>query len=280
MTESINKIKCKIFATDLDGTVIFEGEDRGARVTPRTSAALLRLQEKGVAVTLASGRMHESIAIIARDLGLKGPVISYNGAMLRLPGPNNGDWQPPSLHQPLEAGLAAEVVEYAEEHNVALNYYLDGRLYARRFDPWWDIYQGRTSSPMSEVKTLTQFKGRQPTKMLMIAQPPEIIRLKGLMEARFNGRVKLMITSDEYLEFMHPKADKGEALRVLAGLLGVEQSQIVAAGDGRNDLGMLEFAGTSLAVTTGRPDLHPHADFMVGPPEGDGVAEFIETHLL
>ena len=264
----------RLFVTDLDGTVLIDRGVEGSHSTPRLRAALGALQRAGVAVCLASGRMHESIRHIAQDLGVAGPIISYNGAMLR--GPQDELW----THHTLDAALAAEVVELAEARGLPLNYYLDGVLYARKIQPWWDLYHGRTSSPMQAVESHRPLAGSRPTKLLIYTQPATVLALRAELAPRLAGRCDLMITADEYLEFIPHGADKGHALAELAGRLGLRADQVAAAGDGWNDLGMLRWAGTSIAIATGREDLKAVAGAVVAGPEEDGLAEWIEQNLL
>ena len=204
----------RLFATDLDGTVLIDRGVEGSHSTPRLKAALRSLQAKGVTVCLASGRMHESIRHIGAEMGIVGPVISYNGAMLR--GPADELWS----HETLEPDLAAEVVALAEARGLPLNYYLDGVLYARKIQPWWDLYQGRTSSPMQPVESHATLAGRRPTKLLIHTSPRAVLDLRLELEPRLAGRCQLMITADEYLEFIPLKADKGHALADLAARMG------------------------------------------------------------
>jgi hypothetical protein len=218
--------------------------------------------------------MHESIRTIGAEMGVGGPVISYNGAMLR----DAGDRI--LARHALDAALAVEITDLAESRDLPLNYYLDGVLYARRIQPWWDLYQGRTSSPMREVASHSELRGNAPFKLLIYAQAATIRSLRQELEPRFAGRCRLMITADEYLEFIPLDADKGHALSELAGNLGLQPSEVAAAGDGWNDLGMLEWAGLGIAMASGRRELQQSADVVVAGPEHDGLAEYIERHLL
>jgi Cof subfamily protein (haloacid dehalogenase superfamily) len=264
----------KLFATDLDGTVLIDRGAEGSHSTPRLKAALRALQARGVTVCLASGRMHESIRHIGAEMGVGGPVISYNGAMLR--GADDQLWE----HQTLEAGVAQEVAGLAEARGLPLNFYLDGVLYARKIQPWWDLYHGRTSSPMVAVDSHRALAGRRPTKLLIHTEPAAVLALRDELAPRMAGRAQLMITSDEYLEFIPPEADKGHALAALAQRLGLQAGEVAAAGDGWNDIGMLRWAGTGIAMASGRADLHAHADHVVPGPEDDGLAAWVERHLL
>jgi Cof subfamily protein (haloacid dehalogenase superfamily) len=268
------KLGCKLFVTDLDGTVLIDEKEAGCRSTPRLKEALRALEASGTRICLASGRMHESIRLISQDLGISGPVISYNGAMLR-------DQDDGLLsHHTLDAELAAEGVALADERGLSLNFYCDGLLYARKIQPWWDLYQGRSSSPMRPVDSLQPLLGRRPTKLLYCAPAEVISALKEELTPQFEGRATLLITANEYLEVMPLEADKGHALADLASRLGLEAKDVVAAGDGNNDIGMIRFAGTGIAISNGREALKAHADIVVGPPEKDGLAEFIENNLL
>jgi Cof subfamily protein (haloacid dehalogenase superfamily) len=271
------KIRCKLFATDLDGTVLFE-KNGNSDSTLRTRRALQRLQAQGTTVALASGRMHESMVLISRHLGVKGPILSYNGAMLRLAGERG--WRQPSLFLPLDAGLAKEVIDFSAARGVALNFYHGGKLYMQKSTIWTDLYLGRTSSPTVLVSSLEKMRGKRPAKLLMMDHPSRIVRLRDELAPRFAGRANVVITNKEYLEFMHPRVNKGSTLSELAGLLGVKRQDVVAAGDGFNDVEMLGWAGTSVSIRTAPPKVRRMAHHVVAAPSEDGLAAFIEERLL
>ena len=265
-------MRCKLFVTDLDGTILVDNGAEGVSLPLRTRAALERLSAQGVTVCLASGRMHESIRIVSD--AFEGPIISYNGAMVHL-----ADHSMLS-HHPVDVGVSDEVIEFAERHDLPLNFYSDGRILSRRFHPWWDLYEGRTCSPMVEVKSLLPYRGKVATKLLLMSDPMRIRALEMEFRPRFKGLAHVLISSDEYLEFMAPTVNKGEALGRLAGHLGVKKEEIVAAGDGTNDIEMLQGAGCAVAVMGGRQGVKDLAHHIVAGPEHAGVADFIEKNLL
>jgi hydroxymethylpyrimidine pyrophosphatase-like HAD family hydrolase len=199
--------------------------------------------------------------------------------MLRLPD-GHGGWAEPSFHRPLDAGVAAEVIDVCQARGLSLHYYLGGKLYARRFSPWWDIYEGRTASPMQAMDSLLPLKGTQPTKMLIFTKPATVLALRDELAPRLAGLAEVVITQDEYLEFMRPGVNKGAALKTLAGLLGLSREQVAAAGDGNNDVEMLQAAGLAIGIRGGREALRAVATVLVDPPEEDGLARYIEEKLL
>jgi hydroxymethylpyrimidine pyrophosphatase-like HAD family hydrolase len=76
------------------------------------------------------------------------------------------------------------------------------------------------------------------------------------------------------------EADKGHALADLTARLGFKASDVIAAGDGYNDIGMISFAGTGIAISNGRQALKDRADVVVDPPEAEGLSRYIEENLL
>jgi 5-amino-6-(5-phospho-D-ribitylamino)uracil phosphatase len=86
---------------------------------------------------------------------------------------------------------------------------------------------------------------------------------------------------DGYLEVTGPESDKGSALALLAALLGYEAGEVVAFGDGPNDVSMLSWAGWGVAVgERAHPDVLAVADERVAPPEELGVAKWLERNVL
>lgn len=266
--------RCRLFVTDLDGTVLVDDGSKGCHLPDRTKKALSALHASGVTVVFASGRMHESMRVVAASMDFKGPIISYNGAMIR-------DAEDKILHHaPLDVAVSDEVVDWAETHDLALNFYQEGKILSRRFHPWWDIYEGRTCSPMQEVKSLRPYLGSSATKLLLMSQPDAIKKFEIQLKERFAGKANVLVTMDEYLEFMSLGVDKGEALKRLAAHLGVAREGIVAVGDGYNDIEMLRYAGVGVAIENGRQAVKDEADHVVASPEEGGVAGFIEKYLL
>ena len=268
----------KMLVTDLDGTLIYEHKDGGSRATDRTAEAIRKLQAKGVAVVFASGRIHQAMTHIADHMGVRGPIVSCNGAQIWHPDvKENGGML---FRQPLDLEIAKEVVLDCQERGLLLNYYLPEGIYAHRFTPYWDIYHGRTSAPMHSVDSLVPFLDRAPTKLLIFSDAKKIQKLKVEWEDRLGGRANVLVTADEYLEFMAPEVNKGKAVQLLLKHMNLKTSALAAAGDGHNDLEMIQLAGLSLAVSSGRQELIAAAHHVIAPPDQSGLAQFIEEYLL
>ena len=256
----------RIIALDLDGTLF---DDRG-EISPLDQAALRRFHAQGGLVVLASGRMTAAIRPTGARLGIDGPIIAYNGAMVRdaLARGNTV-----LLHQPLPARYADELVDYAHRERFHLNYYLDDVLHAwddpelRRYA---DIYARQTGSIFHFAPDLRAFRGSSPTKIILITDrsvpgrynPRGRDELYDLWQRRWGEEVRITRTNPNYLEFWNREVDKGTALAAIALHYGIPREETMAFGDARNDLPMLRWAEVGVAVANAEEEVKAAADYV------------------
>jgi Cof subfamily protein (haloacid dehalogenase superfamily) len=266
----------RLIALDLDGTLL---DDQG-EISSSDAEALRSFAQSGGLVVLASGRMTDNILPFFDQLGLDGPSIGYNGALAREARPEGG-LRPRArasggqviLERGLPARYADELIDYTRREGFHLNYYSEERLYARddaglrRFA---DLYSRQTGAVFHFLPDLERFRGREPTKLIVITDPTDPGRpdprhrdeLHQVWQARWGSEVTIMRTNPEYLEFYHREASKGAALAAVAAHYGVERSLTLAFGDNYNDAPMLEWAGCGVAVANAREEVKAAADWV------------------
>jgi Cof subfamily protein (haloacid dehalogenase superfamily) len=260
----------RLIAVDLDGTLLVNSET----IPPRNLEALRRAISQGVTVAIATGRVHQSAVQFVEQLGVENsPVISYNGAMVRLPHASE-----PLLHYTLDPSTASSIVQYCVSEGHHLNYYIDDEIYCTHIDHWVRLYIKRTNDVFHPVGDLRQFAGMSPTKVLLTAYPHEVDRLLPDLQDLFSKQAYVTRSMPEYIEFLNPQASKGAALAWLADHLGLRQDQVMACGDMLNDLPMIEWAGIGVAMPSAEEGVRAAADFVPG-HETEGVAEAIEKYL-
>ena len=81
------------------------------------------------------------------------------------------------------------------------------------------------------------------------------------------------------VEINHKDANKGAALLALASHLGLDRSQVMAFGDGLNDVSMIRAAGIGVAMQNAVAEVKAAADLITGSCEDSGVAQTIEKIL-
>jgi Cof subfamily protein (haloacid dehalogenase superfamily) len=270
-------VKPRLLAMDLDGTLV--GPD--LIISARNRAAIREARDRGVFVTLATGRMLRSTLPFARRLSLETPVICYQGAMVAEP--VTGEVL---LHRTVPLALAREVVELAEERAWHIHYYVDDVMYVDEMRPQVAEYTSIVTDAMPRaVGNLCAFldrlpNGSEPTKLLIIGDQAATTATLSELRERFSTRLYITRSLPTFAEVANRECSKGAALAWLAGRLGVAQADTVAIGDGLNDLEMVLWAGTGAAVGNAVPELKAAADYQASTVDRDAVAEVIERFLL
>jgi len=264
----------RLLACDLDGTLM--GDD--TIVSPRVRQALRAAQDQGIHVTLATGRGFSATLPFARLLNITVPIICYQGGLIKHP--QTGEL----FHRAtMNQELALQVVETACVHNWHIVVYIDDAAYVQQFrypSNFYDTLLGLNVSQVNDLGRVIKDNGSDPAKILLVAEKFEADRVQAKMESLFGQEMKIVRSHDLFVEGNPLGVDKGNALRRLAGHLGVSQTQVMAIGDQSNDVSMLAWAGLGVAMGSGSEAALATADWIAPPLSADGAAVAIERFVL
>ena len=267
-----NMSKYSLVAIDLDDTLL----NGDLSLSRRSIETINKVKNAGVNVTLATGRMFCSAKKYAQQLGIDIPLITYQGALVKSPCEREL-----VLHRAVPLELARQVIRdikrYGDFH---INVYIDDKLYAEKMTDAGVRYQKISQVKVNTVGDLLKFLKEPPTKVLVSATEEEVDYLLNELKPVYRDDLHVTKSKPYFLEFSHPKANKGDALAVLADRLGVERDRIIAIGDGYNDVEMFEYAGLSIAVGNARDEIKKLADYVTLPNDQDGVAKALEDIIL
>jgi Cof subfamily protein (haloacid dehalogenase superfamily) len=239
-------------------------------VDPRDEAALRAARERGLLVAACTGRPYSGAVQWVRRFGLTEPLICYQGAQVRAP---DGALL---LDHGIPHELAMEVIRFARERHLHVNAYRDDILLVEHDTPEGREYAHHSGLEPEIVPDLDRAMGPTTPKLVIVAAEEEIDQLLPEVRQRWKDRLFVATSLPTYLEMTIPHADKGTALRFLAEKLGVPREQTVAAGDGRNDLPMISWAGLGVAVEGSPPEVLAAADRVVGRPGTGGLAKLLD----
>jgi Cof subfamily protein (haloacid dehalogenase superfamily) len=267
----------QLVVSDLDGTLVPYCTDR---ISKRTVQAVTALRENGVEFTIATGRSWAQAKPIVTQLEITCPVIVQAGALVV--DPTSGRH---IRTQPLRPKLETKLRQLRQGSLIdqfclaeSGNYYAT-RISTRSGD--WLYRFGENCSLVSEWR-------HQPTeiiKHLFIGAETALQQLGLQIKTQITPNPNLIFwppdpqqrNDDWFLEVFDPLASKGQALQWLVGQLGVKMEAVIAFGDGGNDLDMVQQAGMGVAIRGGASELVAVADYLTGPPEADGVADFLSS---
>ncbi len=268
-----------LVASDLDGTLLLparRGRDAGddvdlGSISNHTRGVLDQVRDKRIEVVAVTGRPPRWVHAV--DLG-PGVAVCSNGAVVVDLG--TGDVV---MERVLAPDISAEVVSRLR----AL--YPDG-IFAVEFPdgvameaPWAATIPAALAAPqVGRAEDIV----RRPAAKVLMKVPGQ--RGDAFIDAATEaiGDIAVVTASGglQLIEVSAPGVDKATTLALLAGDQGIGAEHVVAFGDARNDLPMLAWAGTGVAMADAHPSVIAAADDVTGTNAEDGVATWLERHVL
>ena len=262
----------RLLALDLDGTLI--GDD--LVISPRVRRAIAAAQERGVIVTLATGRMFDATLTFARDLGITAPLLCYQGALLQAPNSNV-----PLYRATMEPALVREALEWQARRGWHVLLYAGDDVFIAEQRHPESFYHALLGERLVWVDSLLLvLEQHEPLKFIFVAEPPEADHIEAELRRRFGGRMEVVRSHAMFVEGNPLGVSKGDGLRRLAAHLDVPQAQVMAVGDQGNDTTMIAWAGVGVAMGDGSPAAKAVADWIAPSLAEDGVAAAIERFVL
>ena len=269
-------MKYKLLVLDVDGTLLNSNKE----ITARTLAALLKVQQMGVHIVLASGRPTNGVMPLAKALELDhygGFILSYNGGQII-------NVQTGELL--FEKRINPEMLPYldkkAKKNDFAIFTY--HKVYILTDKP--DNKHVKEEAALNNMRVIgvdnfPEAVDFSPCKCVLASDnEEELVGLENHWKKRLDGVLDVFRSEDYYLEVVPQFINKGNTLGVLMEKLKITTEQVVAIGDGIADVPMLQLAGTSVAMGNARDSVKSCTDFTTLANDMDGVAVAVETAIL
>ena len=254
----------ELIALDIDDTLIpYLGE-----VTERVSDAIAAAQAAGITVTLATGRTLSTTAPVARAAGIEGWVVCSNGAVLATVEPetiiDTKTFDPEPVVQ--------QLLEHVPDAEFAVE----------------DVHGMFHATHMFRAGTLGLSIRQVPMEhLLQVPSVRLVVRSASLAEVGFGEVIERTgvhttvygIGDVAWMDVSRPGVTKASMLAELCTRLDLNPARTLVIGDGPNDIEMLRWAGTGIAMGHAEPWVREAADAVTAAEAGVGVAEVIEAML-
>lgn len=264
-------MKYKLLAVDVDGTLL----NNKREITPKTKEKIHEAIGKGIVFTISSGRPVQGVQLITRQLGADVPVITYNGAMVI-----TGESRKIIYSCTMKKEDAIQVDRLGKERDTTIAVWSDNQLYVNRMDVRAAKYSELSGTEPKLYDDIEELIIKGINKILWYDEVERINIFQKELRDMLNPTINYHTSQPFFLEFVDVNASKAIALGKMGEFYGISREEMIAVGDGFNDLSMIEYAGLGVAMENAPPEIKMAADFVTLSNENDGVAYVIEKFIL
>lgn len=270
----------RMIGLDLDGTLL----TRDKRLTKENETALREAARRGIVVVPVTGRPYSGIPQEIADLSFIDYAITSNGAVIT-------DCAGNKIIREccMTVQTASMVMGRAEGESIIREYFTRGygyhdpatrELLRERFGQTPVIHYLKRSRILVEDISASLLGEKDGIENISIMCRSLADREKIRERLEELSGIRIIVPWETDLEITSDQAEKGEALLALGAMLGLTREEIMAVGDGSNDLGLMKAAGLSVAMGNSDPEVLKAADHVTEDNEHDGVAQAIRRFAL
>ncbi|MGL4336680.1 MAG: Cof-type HAD-IIB family hydrolase [Turicibacter sp.] len=264
----------KMIVLDLDGTLMSSKNE----ILPETKQALFKAQESGIMIVLASGRPTYGMVKAAKELRLDeypGYILSYNGGRIIAVQTNEMIYD-----DSLTPEICHELYDLSREMNVNIMAYEDEAIVTMDDDEYIQKEALINAMPINRVADFKQAVTFNSVKCLCTGEPGHLAQVELQMKERLGDRISICRSLPFFLEFMPQNINKAYSLQKLLDHVGLDKSQLIACGDGYNDLPMIEFAGLGVAMDNAVDEVKAKANYVTASNDENGIGLVIEKFIF
>lgn len=263
-------MRVEAIVLDLDGTLLTS--DR--KISKKTKDILYKFREQGTEIIIATGRTYKSLREYKIALGLDTPVVCFNGAKVV-----DGSTEETLFEYPVKEGEVKELIKISREMGVHLNLYQDEVWYVEHEGEETDIYK-EISELDYEFRNFDTFEHFNMTKTLFVGKNERLKEVEKIVDERLGKKVNKAFSKPFFLEVFNNEVNKGETLKRLFKLHNINIENVIAFGDGMNDLEMLQVVGKGVVMSNGSDELKKLVNGDIcGSNDEDGIGNYLEKYL-
>jgi Cof subfamily protein (haloacid dehalogenase superfamily) len=264
--------KVKLLLADVDGTLVTQQKE----LTDRAIAAVGKLHEAGVIFAITSGRPPRGMAMLIEPLDLQTPIAAFNGGLIV-------DREMNVIEQRvLPEDLVVPVTKLMESFSLDVWLYSGADWYVPKADgphvdreAWTVKFQPKVMK--DGVNGLTE----NVAKLVGVSDDHDAVaKAATAAHDKFGDHVTAAASQPYYLDVTHPKANKGDVAKYLAGRYKIDPEDIATIGDQPNDVLMFAHSGLSIAMGNASPEVKRAARRVTTSNEDEGFANAVERFIL
>lgn len=263
-------MKYKIIALDIDGTL--KGDS--SLMSPYMTKILNECSARGAIVSVATGRSLKSALIFLNQAPMIEIIVSFQGALVSFDKGAKNVWE--TFLSTEQLSLSVDILSQRDVDIVA---YAGDDVYVEKLTDWANAYGERNGVNIIQVESLKEIP-RNLYRVLGVGNPETIVLLESELKSDYSDQLYATRSLPHFCEILNIDAGKDKALQWMCEQLGSTVEEVIAFGNGFNDVEMLSWAGLGVAMEGGESVVFEVCDDTAKTPNQDGVALYLENLLL
>lgn len=260
----------RLIASDMDGTLL----DDKKRLPPDFGDVMERLMERNIVFAVASGRTYCAVDhLFPEEYRSRMCFICDNGACTLI---NGRAVNVSGIDREIFDELLDECERIGGLTPIVCS---ESGVFHQRSDEKFFNDVGVFYKDHSVVDDLRSVEGRV-YKLAICDEGGALTHGKAALDARFGGRLNVLVSGAVWMDVMAAGVSKGAALKTLQDILGVSRAETMAFGDYFNDADMLMAADWSFCMENGHEDVKRLCRFTAPDNNHEGVTRCIKHYVL
>ena len=267
----------KLLVVDIDGTLL----DKNGNIAAEDKKALSKAVDSGIRVSLSTGRVVQACLRFIKQLSLDGYHMFFDGALVYNPEKDEEVYV-----EPISKDLVRQMVEFAHLVGLDFDLYSSTHFFAER-ETWATDIRRQFFKLVPTIVDFTKIwqTERMIKGTLVVSSAEEKAKANDFYlhfkdSLNFSWTLTPAYPDVDFINVVAHDVSKGKALEALASFLGIPLTEVIAIGDGVNDVPLLSSAGLAIAMDNAPDELKAVADYVTLDVDHNGVAAAISKFLL
>jgi Cof subfamily protein (haloacid dehalogenase superfamily) len=265
----------------MDGTLL----NSWHKISGTSKVAIRRAHNKKIHIVVSTGRIYTDAEAYSNLIGVKSPIIASNGAVIRGIDMNHIIYKSAIAEQ-----TCIRLTNILYKYNIKPNFNTPERVYFGSLSMKLFFEYLKLKGTMNNNIELKYAQSWKHLRNIICMEKDNIVKCE-IINKNINKLVKIreelesikeieIVSSSKYnIEITNRGVSKGKAIEILASYYNIEKEEIIAIGDSENDLSMMEYASTGVAMGNAVDAVKKRARFITDSNDNDGVAKFINKFV-
>lgn len=265
-------MKNKLLAIDIDGTLISHADKY---ISEENRQALIKIQKEGCTLVLVSGRLRQGMDGFAKELEMdkyNGYIITNNGAEIISLKDRKTIYR-----KCLRTEDVKLLYKKSKELNTNLMIIQEENIIMTGYDEAVEMDKGQLPCDFIWPYNIEKYLELDTFRCNFTKNPEVLDEVEKTLKELYKDKFEIARGIRVCLDVTEKGADKGCALEYLAGVLNISRNNIIACGDGDNDINMIMFAGIGVVMESGSKEALKVADIIAPNPEDNGMAWIVKN---